>query len=205
MVMQLIGTPEESDLGYLNENARRYVSQLPHHKPQSFPEKFPHVHPQAIDLIQKMLTFDPRKRISGDIESCIKEEITPFDQPAPKPEIHVRSLEFFLPSLFGRLPISSHASNWPTPTFTFLKPPPAITSNQQQPLSTPPTFSRQPQITPLATGRPPNIPLPIYLQNRPLSPAKSPRFSVSCDHKKHSPTVQPHICWVRPRCPKGPD
>lgn len=64
LLMELIGTPEESDLGYLNENARRYISQLPYHKPQSFPEKFPHVHAQAIDLIQKMLTFDPRKRIS---------------------------------------------------------------------------------------------------------------------------------------------
>ncbi|KAH0450438.1 hypothetical protein IEQ34_021130 [Dendrobium chrysotoxum] len=62
--VELIGTPDEADLGYVNENARRYINQLPRHRPQSFHEKFPHVHPQAIDLVEKMLTFDPRKRLT---------------------------------------------------------------------------------------------------------------------------------------------
>ena len=66
-IMQLIGTPDEADLGLVNENARRYIRQLPHHPRQSFPEKFPHVHPAAIDLVEKMLTFDPRRRITGEL------------------------------------------------------------------------------------------------------------------------------------------
>lgn len=49
----------------MNENARRYIRQLPRYARQSFTEKFPHVHPLAIDLVEKMLTFDPRKRITG--------------------------------------------------------------------------------------------------------------------------------------------
>jgi hypothetical protein len=64
--MQLIGTPNEADLDFVNENARRYIRQLPCHARQSFPEKFPHVQPLAIDLVEKMLTFDPRQRITGN-------------------------------------------------------------------------------------------------------------------------------------------
>ena len=65
--MQLIGTPSEADLGFLNENAKRYIRQLPQYCRQSFAEKFPHVHPAAIDLVEKMLTFDPRQRITGKL------------------------------------------------------------------------------------------------------------------------------------------
>ncbi|KAJ4980366.1 hypothetical protein NE237_031203 [Protea cynaroides] len=64
LLMELIGTPAESDLGFVNENAKRYIRQLPRHDRQSLTEKFPHVHPSAIDLVEKMLTFDPRERIT---------------------------------------------------------------------------------------------------------------------------------------------
>jgi mitogen-activated protein kinase 6 len=65
--VQLIGTPNEADLGFVNENARRYIRQLHHYPRQSFPEKFPHIQPLAIDLVEKMLTFDPRQRITGKL------------------------------------------------------------------------------------------------------------------------------------------
>nr|KAJ0226007.1 hypothetical protein LSAT_V11C100030370 [Lactuca sativa] len=64
LLMELIGTPSEAELGFLNENAKRYIRQLSHYQRQSFNEKFPQVHPAAIDLIEKMLTFDPRQRIT---------------------------------------------------------------------------------------------------------------------------------------------
>ncbi|KAM3207587.1 hypothetical protein ACQJBY_062684 [Aegilops geniculata] len=64
LLMELIGTPNEADLDFVNENARRYIRQLPRHARQSLSEKFPHVHPSAIDLVEKMLTFDPRQRIT---------------------------------------------------------------------------------------------------------------------------------------------
>lgn len=65
VTLQLIGTPSEAELGFLNENAKRYIRQLPLYRRQSFTEKFPRVHPLAIDLVEKMLTFDPRLRITG--------------------------------------------------------------------------------------------------------------------------------------------
>nr|QGT52224.1 mitogen-activated protein kinase 18 [Pyrus x bretschneideri] len=64
LLMELIGTPSEAELQFLNENAKRYIRQLPLYRRQSFTEKFPHVHPSAIDLVEKMLTFDPTRRIT---------------------------------------------------------------------------------------------------------------------------------------------
>ncbi|RVW74738.1 Mitogen-activated protein kinase-like D5 [Vitis vinifera] len=64
LLMELIGTPSEAELGFLNENAKRYIRQLPIYRRQTFTEKFPQVHPVAIDLVEKMLTFDPRQRIT---------------------------------------------------------------------------------------------------------------------------------------------
>lgn len=63
---QLLGSPDDSDLGFLrSDNARKYVKQLPHFPKQPFAMKFPHVSPVAIDLAEKMLVFDPCKRITG--------------------------------------------------------------------------------------------------------------------------------------------
>ncbi|KAF8395023.1 hypothetical protein HHK36_018962 [Tetracentron sinense] len=65
LLTELLGTPSESDIGFVrNEDARRYIRQLPTHPRQPFTKIFPHVHPVAIDLIEKMLTFDPTKRIT---------------------------------------------------------------------------------------------------------------------------------------------
>ncbi|XWS71774.1 hypothetical protein CRYUN_Cryun03dG0167600 [Craigia yunnanensis] len=65
LLTELLGTPTESDLGFLrNEDARRYIRQLPTHPRQLLANVFPHVHPLAIDLIGRMLTFDPTRRIT---------------------------------------------------------------------------------------------------------------------------------------------
>lgn len=64
--MQLLGTPTESDLGFThNEDAKRYIRQLPTFPRQPLAKLFSHVNPLAIDLVDRMLTFDPNKRITG--------------------------------------------------------------------------------------------------------------------------------------------
>ncbi|KVI12018.1 Protein kinase, ATP binding site-containing protein [Cynara cardunculus var. scolymus] len=65
LLTELLGTPTESDLRFIrNEDAKRYLAQLPQHPRQSLTKTFPHVHPLAIDLVDKMLTMDPTKRIT---------------------------------------------------------------------------------------------------------------------------------------------
>ncbi|CAI0545298.1 unnamed protein product, partial [Linum tenue] len=65
LITQLLGSPEDSDLGFLrSDNAKKYVKQLPHFPKQPFVEKFPDVSPLALDLAEKMLVFDPSKRIT---------------------------------------------------------------------------------------------------------------------------------------------
>ncbi|XP_021889758.1 mitogen-activated protein kinase 3 [Carica papaya] len=65
LLTELLGTPTESDLEFVrNEDAKRYIRQLPTHPRQPLARHFPNVHPSAIDLVDRMLTFDPRKRIT---------------------------------------------------------------------------------------------------------------------------------------------
>ncbi|KAG2313557.1 hypothetical protein Bca52824_025114, partial [Brassica carinata] len=60
----LLGSPSEKELGSLSEKAKLYLRQPPYHGPQSFFVVFPNVPYSAIQLIKKMLMFDPRQRIS---------------------------------------------------------------------------------------------------------------------------------------------
>ncbi|CAA2989116.1 mitogen-activated kinase 3 [Olea europaea subsp. europaea] len=65
LVTELLGTPTESDLDFiLNEDAKRYIRQLPRRPRQLLAQVFPHVNPLAIDLIDKMLTVNPGRRIT---------------------------------------------------------------------------------------------------------------------------------------------
>ncbi|KAJ7947748.1 Mitogen-activated protein kinase [Quillaja saponaria] len=65
LITELLGSPDDSDLGFLrSDNAKKYVKQLPHVQKQPFAHTFPDMSPLAIDLAEKMLVFDPRKRIT---------------------------------------------------------------------------------------------------------------------------------------------
>ena len=65
-VQKLIGSPDDSSLGFLrSDNARRYVRQLPQCRKQQFSARFPNMSSGAVDLLEKMLVFDPNKRITG--------------------------------------------------------------------------------------------------------------------------------------------
>ncbi|KAF8396647.1 hypothetical protein HHK36_018271 [Tetracentron sinense] len=67
LITELLGSPEDSDLAFLrSDNARKYVKQLPQVPKQPFSKKFPNVSSTAIDLAEKMLVFNPCKRITVD-------------------------------------------------------------------------------------------------------------------------------------------
>lgn len=67
--VKLIGSPDDASLGFLrSNNARRYVRQLPQYPKQQFSARFPNTAPGALDLLEKMLVFDPSKRIAGIVD-----------------------------------------------------------------------------------------------------------------------------------------
>ncbi|GER42004.1 mitogen-activated protein kinase [Striga asiatica] len=65
LINELLGSPEDSDLGFLrSENARKYVKQLPQVPKLPLSQKFPELSSVAVDLAERMLVFDPAKRIA---------------------------------------------------------------------------------------------------------------------------------------------
>jgi serine/threonine protein kinase len=49
-----------------NEKARRYLSSMRRKKPIPFTQKFPHADPFALNLLERMLAFDPKDRPSAE-------------------------------------------------------------------------------------------------------------------------------------------
>lgn len=71
LITELLGTPEDTSLRFLrSDNARKYVKQLSRYPKQKFSARFPNMTPTAIDLLEKMLVFDPNRRISVDEALC---------------------------------------------------------------------------------------------------------------------------------------
>eukprot|EP00003_Mantamonas_plastica_P033559 TRINITY_DN968_c0_g1_i2.p2 TRINITY_DN968_c0_g1~~TRINITY_DN968_c0_g1_i2.p2 ORF type:complete len:204 (+),score=79.42 TRINITY_DN968_c0_g1_i2:707-1318(+) len=65
MITDTLGSPSEEDIEQItNEKARRYMRSLPNKEGVSFEELYPNGSDNAIDLLYKMLTFNPEKRIT---------------------------------------------------------------------------------------------------------------------------------------------
>ncbi|CAI5720521.1 unnamed protein product [Peronospora destructor] len=65
IICDKIGTPSEEDLHFVvSERAKRFMQNQPVRPGMSFAKLFPTAAPEAIDLLQRMLLFDPAKRIS---------------------------------------------------------------------------------------------------------------------------------------------
>nr|KYP73273.1 Mitogen-activated protein kinase 19 [Cajanus cajan] len=63
LITDLLGTPSpEIITGVRNNKARKYLMRMERKLPMSFEQKFPHVDPMALSLLQKMLAFDPMDR-----------------------------------------------------------------------------------------------------------------------------------------------
>ncbi|KAJ2479277.1 MAPK protein hog1 [Coemansia sp. RSA 2131] len=66
IITELLGTPPDDVIQTIgSENTLRFVQMLPRREPVPFSTRFPNIDPLAIDLLEKMLVFDPRKRITA--------------------------------------------------------------------------------------------------------------------------------------------
>ena len=64
-ILHILGTPNEETLSRIGSpRAQEYVRNLPFMAKKPFPSLFPHANPDALDLLDRMLAFDPSSRIS---------------------------------------------------------------------------------------------------------------------------------------------
>jgi mitogen-activated protein kinase 1/3 len=67
VIFNVLGTPKEEDLTFITDpKARSYVASFPSKQAQSLLEFFPGCGPQELDILSKMLNFNPMNRISLD-------------------------------------------------------------------------------------------------------------------------------------------
>ncbi|EOX90988.1 MAP kinase 7 isoform 1 [Theobroma cacao] len=65
LIINVLGSQQEADLQFIdNPKARRYIKSLPYSRGSHFSHLYPQADPLAIDLLQRMLIFDPSKRIT---------------------------------------------------------------------------------------------------------------------------------------------
>lgn len=64
-ILHILGTPNEETLSRIGSSrAQEYVRNLPYMPKKPFPTLFPNANPDALDLLDQMLAFDPSSRIS---------------------------------------------------------------------------------------------------------------------------------------------
>ena len=67
IISDVLGSPTEEDLAFVtSEKAKRFMKQQPYKPRVPFSTIFSKANPVAVDLLEKMLVFDPHKRISVD-------------------------------------------------------------------------------------------------------------------------------------------
>lgn len=69
-MIAILGTPSPQDIAYItNEGALKYIKSLPKRTKQSWMNLYPESNAKALDLLSKMLTFNPHKRYT--VEQCL--------------------------------------------------------------------------------------------------------------------------------------
>jgi mitogen-activated protein kinase 1/3 len=89
LINEIIGSPTESDLEQCkNQKAKRFMESLPSHPKVPMPDIFPTGDPDEVDLVGRMLTWDPRVRIT--VEDALEHPFLaqlhdPYDEPVTFP------------------------------------------------------------------------------------------------------------------------
>jgi p38 MAP kinase len=85
IITELLGTPPDDVVATIcSENTLRFVQNLPKRGRVPFSERFAGQDAQAIDLLEKMLVFDPHKRITA-AEALAHPYLSPYHDPTDEP------------------------------------------------------------------------------------------------------------------------
>uniref|UniRef100_A0A0N5AFJ5 Mitogen-activated protein kinase n=1 Tax=Syphacia muris TaxID=451379 RepID=A0A0N5AFJ5_9BILA len=89
IILRTIGSPSSDDLQDVrNANARSYLASFPHYDKQPWAKRYPGTNPSALDLLDKMLTFNPNKRISVE-DALAHPFLSQYYDPADEVNIYV--------------------------------------------------------------------------------------------------------------------
>lgn len=67
IICEILGKPSEEDSEHVTSSrARRFLDKLPETECVQFSSLFPDANPEAIDLMEKLLKFNPKKRLTAD-------------------------------------------------------------------------------------------------------------------------------------------
>jgi mitogen-activated protein kinase 1/3 len=69
-IIAVLGMPSQEDMSFIgNESAKRYIKSLPKRQRVPWSTLYPKANPVALDLLNKMLVFNPNKRYT--VEECL--------------------------------------------------------------------------------------------------------------------------------------
>ena len=84
-ILGILGSPSPEDLNcIINEKARSYLQSLPFKPKIPWTRLYPNAHSQALDLLEKMLTFNPNRRIKVEealAHPYLEQYYDPQDEP----------------------------------------------------------------------------------------------------------------------------
>ncbi|XP_065176092.1 mitogen-activated protein kinase 1-like [Sycon ciliatum] len=89
-ILGVLGSPSQDDLdSILNEKARNYIQSLPQKAPVPFKSLYPKGNEQALDVLEKLLAFNPANRVTVEQvleHPYLEQYYDPSDEPvAPSP------------------------------------------------------------------------------------------------------------------------
>ncbi|KAI9012483.1 mitogen-activated protein kinase [Phycomyces nitens] len=97
LILDVLGTPTMDDFyGIKSKRARDYIRSLPFKRRIPFSRLFPTASPMAVDLLEKLLTFNPEKRITV-AEALEHPYLEPYHDPNDEPDappIHESFFDF---------------------------------------------------------------------------------------------------------------
>jgi len=95
LILDVIGTPTLDEFyAITSRRSRDYIRALPIRRRKSFTQMFPKASADAIDFLQKTLTFDPKKRMTVD-EALEHPYVSAYHDPDDTPSVTSLDSDYF--------------------------------------------------------------------------------------------------------------